>query len=89
MILKVSELDFTDIELFERISSVNVTKSAGNWRNLLKKSLTENLIFSAVMGVWLSLGVRWSNKQFIVLLVNCHITSVNMDNQKIQCIKKD
>ena len=50
MILKVSELDFTDIEVFERISSVNVTKSAGNWPNLLKKSLTENLIFSAVMG---------------------------------------
>ena len=31
-----------------RISSVNVTQSAVSWRNLLKKSLTENFIFSVV-----------------------------------------
>ena len=28
-----------------RISSVNVTKSAGNWKHLLKKSLMENFMF--------------------------------------------
>ena len=31
-----------------RISSVNVTKSAGNWSHLLKKPLMENFIFCAV-----------------------------------------
>ena len=34
-----------------RISSVNVTKSAGNWSHLLKKTLMENSIFCAVLFV--------------------------------------
>ena len=47
------------------ISSVNVTKSAGNliWSHLLKKSLRENFIFCAVSDYWFRWGKLATKKK--------------------------
>ena len=63
-----------------RISSVDVTKSAGNWRNLLK-FLMENFIFCAVKAIltdsgeinsinlWFNYFWNWSQKYKVVLRI--------------------